>query len=679
MNEEKMPDEIAGTIKAITPEEQTKISDLFKLVDSQMIPWKQLWEYQILSECYNFRELKQWNGADMQALALADTPSVPIDRMGRIFDTVNGIRKNTGNKVKVIPRETGDNKLAEVLGEVFSCVEYDGNFEEVYDTAFDDGMLTTGIGIVKFGFDPVAKGGEGEIFAEYIPIEHVGWSKTHSKTLKDVTWCWFHQIMPWEDALPINPQKINELKAIKTTANEEWERIKMNNTQGTFLANDYGVPGAKAEIKYNYPDQVHLWEFWKLKRIPIKKVARFNPQVDQIGQPVLDVMQRPVINPVPEVRAEDINYGVVDNEIEIGTTVQEEWWQTIIATDGSKSNGVLLKEEKAKYSFAPILAMCADMKKSGAPFGLAEKLIPHQKRINIAWAQKIAYNNKSIKAPLVVRGVTDLDSKLQTSRIGTVLNLGQNEEILNYNVQSAPFTQSIEEGNVARADMDFIAAASEPVMTGNAGATTSGLQLSMQQSAAITPLNKWVDAERKFLKEFGRRVLEIIVTEYSPQKIIRIIGQDKFAKYFIPQPDPLTGRMTQPLQFPFEVDSISYDVEIQEQAISDLNKQQSFNAAMALGGREMFTDDYLIMNAPIKNTDDALVSADKKRQDIMIQMAQQIQMLTQELQQTQKLIPKENKPINQHKNAQTGRNQPQAGQQSMLGGTGTNNPIGMGV
>jgi hypothetical protein len=282
MNEEKMPNAIADSIRAATPEEQAKITSLFKLVDSQMIPWRQLWEYQTLSECYNFRELKQWNGADMQMLALADTPSVPIDRMGRIFDTVNGIRKNTGNKVKIIKRETGDEKLAEVLDEVFNFVEYDGGFDEVYDTAFDEGMLTTGIGIVKYGYDPAGNGGEGEIFAEHIPIEHAGWSHTHSKTLKDVTWCWFHQIMPWEDAIPLNPAKVKELEAIKTTANEEWERIKMNNTQGTFLANDYGVPGAKAEIKYNYPDQVHIWEFWRLKRVPIKKVAKFNPQVAQM-------------------------------------------------------------------------------------------------------------------------------------------------------------------------------------------------------------------------------------------------------------------------------------------------------------------------------------------------------------------------------------------------------------
>jgi hypothetical protein len=675
---EKIPEQISEGIKATTPEEQVKITSLFKLVDSQMIPWRQLWEYQTLSECYNFRELKQWNGADMQMLALSDTPSVPIDRMGRVFDTINGIRKNTGNKVRVVKRETGDDKLAEVLDEVFDCVEYAGSFEDVYDTAFDDGMLTTGIGIVKFGYDPTSNGGEGEIFAEHIPIEHAGWSKTHSKTLSDVSWCWFHQLMDWEDAIPLNPAKINELKAIKTTAGEEWERIKMNNTQGTFLANDYGVPGAKAEIKYTYPDQVHIWEFWKLKRVPLKKIAKFNPQTDQMGNPILDVMQRPVANPVPEVRQDAFDYKPLDNEIDLGVNVQEEWWQTIIATDNSKSNGIILKEEKAKYKFAPILAMCADMKKSGAPFGLAEKLIPHQKRINIAWAQKIAFNNKSLKTPLITRGVTDLDSKLQSSKIGAVLNLTGTEEIVSYNLPTPQNLQAIEEGNMARMDMDFIAAASEPVMRGAAETSTSGLQLSMQQSAAITPLNKWVDAEKKFMRDFGRRILEIIITEFSPEKIIRILGKEKFAKYFMPQPDPLTGQMSEPLQFPFDVDAVSYDVEIQEQAVSDLNKQQSFNAAMALGGRDMFTDDYLIENAPIKNVDDALISAEKKRQDIINQLMMQLQMLQEQLNQTEKLVPKENKP-NQIKNAQRGKNQPQAGRQSMLGGSGTNNPIGMGA
>ena len=84
----------------------------------------------------------------------------------------------------------------------------------------------------------------------------------------------------------------------------------------------------------------------------------------------------------------------------------------------------------------------------------------------------------------MLRGVVDVDSKVTQSKIGSVMTLTNSEEIVNYNVQPPLNLQSIEEGNSARADMDFVSAASEPAMTGAAQNTTSGVQLSLQLLAA---------------------------------------------------------------------------------------------------------------------------------------------------------------------------------------------------
>lgn len=672
------PNDIQEKPEAVSVEEQQLVSNLMKYVDLKMQPWRQDYNYKVLVECYNFRELRQWMGADMQMLALSDTPSVPIDRISRNLDVINGIRRNTGSSMKVVKREMGDDRTAEVLGDVLDWVQDTGGAKEVYDDAFDYGMLTTGIGIVKFGFDPLANGGEGEFWFEHVPIEDFGWSKCKSKTLKDISWCWHRQIMDWDDAITIAPEKAGALKGLRATIAAEWEKLKQNNVQGTFLSNDYGVATSKSEVTYSYQDQVAIFEFWKLRRIPMKKVSTMvqQPFVDSTGNSITMPDGNPLTFAVPSVKQVPFEYQNQEGEQDLANFVKEEWWQFIVATSANAGGkGILLKQQAATEPFSPFLAMQAERKKSGAPFGFIEKVAPHQKRINISWAQKVAYNNKSIKTPLVLRGVVDVDAKVTQSKIGSVMTLTNSEEIVQMNVQPQVQLQSIEEGNSARADMDFVAAASEPVMTGAAEQGSSGVKLSLQQNAVITPINKWVSAEQDFKAELGKRLLFIAIEKVPPERMLRIVGQQRFMELMQPKVDPMTGQILEaPLRLPFMPDVTEYDVTIQEKAVSDFKKQQTFNATMALkGSGVLFTDDYVIENAPIENIPEALDSNKEARNDVIAMQQQQIAMLQAALGQAQK----NQRPVNQTSNAQRGRSQPQAGPQSMLGGMGPGSALSM--
>ena len=671
-------------------DELETIRKLFEYTDDLHNPWRRDFLRFTLSECYNFRELRQWDGPDMQALAQMDVPTLSIDRIDRGVTTIKGIRENTGNKKKITPREMGDDKIAELLDALYEYVEYEGDFDDIRSEAFDN-LLDVGIGIRKIGWDPADAGGEGNIFAENVLIEDFYYPRCKSKVLKDADWVAQVQVMDWDRAIEFAPDKAPQIRSLKTVIASEWETIKRSKVEGTLLQTDYGIALASPQKIYSNPDQVAVWEFWVKRRIPYKKIATTEqvPQTDESGQPVSDGFGNPVMAQKQNVRVEPHTYQPQEGEQLLASSIQIEWWQYIVIAGSNKSNGILAKAEKSDLPFHPYVTMCAERMKSGAPIGFVQRVIPHQKRFNVAWAQKVTFNNKAIKAPLIAQeNSVDPQNALQQSSFGSILWVKKNAPMPTINQQPQVNLQAIEEMSSAARDMDFTAAASEGALVGNAAASDSGIKLAEQQNAAVTPLNKWVKADGKSEIEFARKCLYLIIEHIvsNPQRTARIVGQQKFMEVFGPTIDPQTGQMTAPPMQPPANDSASYDVVIQDQSISDLNKQQSFNAAMALHGQGvLFEDDFMIKTAPFKDPDEALASNAKAQQDMIRMLMQKLQMADQQIAQLQKMIPKgtpgnappaKNNGGNQAANAQRGKAQPQAGKQSMIGGTAPVLPLG---
>lgn len=657
---------------AIDPNESQLASKLLEYTDPINNPWRTDYVKKTLKECYNFKELRQWEGDDMQALARYDIPTVSVDRINRGLDTIKGIDENSGSSMKVVKREMGDERIAQMIDLVRDYVEYTGNFDLPYDEAFDN-LLDVGIGICKVGYDEQAQNGQGEAWVENVNIEEFYYSQCKRKDLKDIRWAVHHQVMSWEEAMMIDPDKAGQIKGMKTMLESEWEKNKGQGVQGTFLTRDYGTNAPNlAQSIYRYPDYVNIFEVWLERRIPLKKVGSV-VSTDEQGQPL------PM--PVPKIDNQPIDYQLQEGEQVLSTFVQEQWEQSIVATGNDKSGAIILKQATANDH--PFVAMVAERKKSGAPRGYIEVVINHQKRINIAWAQKVAFNNKSIKSPLITRGTEpDYDKAIKQSSFGAVFHVPLTTEVLNINTIPNVNLQAIEEGNVARQDMDFAAAATEGAMRGIVEGGASGIRIAQQQNAAVTPLNKWVKAKKQFKVALGRKLLPILIDKYinNEERLKRILGF-KYVELVVGKLDPVTGQPTeQPLQMPVQADVANYDVEITDQAVTDLNKQQSFNAVIELSGDGVpFTDEYKIKNAPIRDVDDALASNEKARSDIIMQLSQQVQMLSNQVQVLEKFVPPEMKKMmgggdqkqqkSQKSNARIGKNAPQGGQRSMTGGS----------
>ena len=651
--------EVQEKVPEQNQEEQTRITRLFEYTDDKHNPWRQDFLENTAKECHNFKELRQWNAADAAILASLEVPAVAVDRINRGLDTIDGIRANTGSKKKITKRELGDERAATILDRACEYVAYNGDFDSVKDSAFDS-LKTIGMGVRKLGFDPGGDGGGGEVWTEFVDFEDFGYSKCKSKELTDITWAWHHQIMPWEDAMMIAPEKAGEIKGLKTLCIAEWEKIKAGGV-GTDGNRDYQNEIGGGQPQFGYPEFVHLWEFWTLKRVPVAKVGYV-----EIGQQQDPMTGAIVPVPTPKVRYEAIDYQAQEGEAVIAKTVLKEWYQDLIASGGNKRNGILL--ETAKAEDHPFVGMCAEVKKSGQPVGYIEKTKDHQRRINLAWAQKVAFNNKAIKSPLVTKGQPfDPETSIHQSRIGAMLHIPLGTDVVAINTIPNVNLQSIEEGESARRDMDFAAAATEAPMRGVSNSGDSGLKVSLEQSAAITPLNKWVKAEQKSEIAFWRKALRLIAKNFQPEKLARIVGETEIQKIMLGPIDPATGQpMLPPMQVPLPLDVEQYDVVIEDKALSDFNRQQSFNAVESLAGSGIiFTDTFRIQNAPIRNTDEALASNEKARNDLMRMLMMENQALKEQLGVAQK---EAGKGQNQRANATRGKNEPQSGRRSMLGG-----------
>lgn len=654
-------EDVKEETKPQDPQASQVLTDLFKLTKPTAIPWRDGYVTKTLRECYNFVEGRHWEESDIGQLGLDDVPALSIDRISRVKDTVNGIRTNTGNKKKIVKRELGDERIAELLDLTYDFFEYQGNWNEVFNDSFNN-LLDAGIGVMKVLFDPSEEGGEGTILAENVNIEDFGCSKCKSKTLSDITWAWHKQNMSWEEAILLAPEKAGEIKGLKTTLISEWEKLK-GGTTANLTTRDYAgnVPQLNSDAPYGYPDEVCIYEFWVKRNIPYKKIGFLGSQT--VSSPIDG---SPVQIPVPQVREEPADYQVQEGEQDLTTSVHIEWHQFVVASGQGENSAIFLKENVDKDH--PFIGVCAERKKSGQPVGLVEKIIPHQKRIDIAWAQKVSFNNHAIKSPLIAdEGAFDEESAKRASKTGVILYLQNGKKIHQTNQSLNLNLQAIEEGNSARKDMDFLAAATEPVLRGEAESGSSGIRLSQQQSAAVTPINKWVNAEGDAKREFARKVLRYIVQYVKPERMARIVGVKKMWELMTPKLDPITGQVVEPpLQLPINPDVTQYDVVIQDQALSDFNKQQTFNAVMAMrGGGIPLDDTFVIKSAPIKNVDEALISNQKARNDLLMQAMQQIQILQEQVGQLGKQVPK---TTNQQANAQTGRNAGQAGKRSMTGG-----------
>jgi len=280
-----------------------------------------------------------------------------------------------------------------------------------------------------------------------------------------------------------------------------------------------------------------------------------------------------------------------------------------------------------------------------------EKVAPLQKLINVSAAQVIAYNNKLVKSPLIAEeGSLDLERAKTSSEYGSILFVKRGYRFPMINTLTPLNIASTEIGQQARVDFDVIAASTEPVMRGvDPQADSSGVKLGILTQNASTSLNPYIRAENFTRRWFWEKIVYIVQKKYTTQRMFRVAGE-VFAINV-----PMMGIEGQVVQRMNDVTVGKYDVMIEDSSISDFERQQEFNAFLAM--KQMgapISWELIGQRAPVKNPE--MLLKDMKQQEMLIAQAM--------------MIPQPQTPGNGQKGKKAeGGNAPQAGTRSMMGGT----------
>lgn len=146
-------------------------------------------------EDLKFAAGEQWDDRVRQYRESGDRPfplpCLTINTLPQFIGQVVGDRRANQTSIKVLPRESGDKKVAEVRSELIRSIELQSKAERIYTQSFEQGV-TCGIGNFRIDLDYAYEDAfERDLFIRGIPNPlAVMWDPLASDpTARDANWC----------------------------------------------------------------------------------------------------------------------------------------------------------------------------------------------------------------------------------------------------------------------------------------------------------------------------------------------------------------------------------------------------------------------------------------------------------------------------------------------------------
>jgi len=483
-----------------TLEDEDKAERLHKLVKEDK---KRLGTWRAnAKECYAFYASEQWSDEDKAILEEQGRPPVSFNRIVRTLNTVSGLEVQNRQEIRYIPREQSDGGVNEVLSAAAKWVRDQCDAEDEESESFLD-MLISGMGWTEtrldYELDP-----DGMIIEERVDPLEMGWDyQAKRKNLGDSQRFW-----------RVREYTKKELK-------EEW--------------------GDKA-------DSITTSEFWNLDSLePHNADEAWKYENDQSDNGDSDTV--PVVQ-IQWIEKEDYYRVISENGkvIELSTAKfdklksyieqsslryvkqkRRHYYQAFIA------GGVILDFGDApcqyEFSFKPITGLRDRNKNSW--FGLVSLMLDPQRWAN-KWLSQIMYIiNTNAKGGLLAEkdafenprkaedewAQSDSITWLNPGGMGKVQEKGQAQypegvdRLMQYAIQS----------------VNDVPGVSNELM-GLSDRFQPGYVEASRKQAGIALLAPFFDSLRRFRKEQGRLLAQLIKEYISDGRLIRVVG-DTGAQY----------------------------------------------------------------------------------------------------------------------------------------------------
>lgn len=455
------------------------------------------------SECYAMRDGDQWNPEDETKLREEGRPPVTFNRLGVLIDAVCGAQVNNRQEMKFLPRTIDDQGLADVVQGVVNWARDQCDAEDQESDAFRD-LATCGMGWlvnrVDYTDDP-----QGLIVKDRVSPLEMRWDPaSKKKNLEDARWLAHVKKVPADEVQAQWPQF--EPGMAGSLSDQRQMGVTSRPVRDQYADEDSPTvedPSMVEIVEYQWRETQRVWAVSDPNsgRVAYMPAERWKAMHERFGER----MQR--IKAVPMARSR--------------------WFRAIVAGETVLERGECPDPEAATYQ-------CMTGKRderAGCWYGIVRGLMDPQRWANKWLSQSMHILNTSAKSGVFAEEGAIPDERRfaeEYAKPGSLSIVAPGalsggrvvpknppgmppgfEKLLQFAVMSIPDISGINREVLGLADRE-----------------QAGVLEAQRKQAAQAVLAPLFDALRLYYKRDGRQMARMVATYVSPERQIRIIGED---------------------------------------------------------------------------------------------------------------------------------------------------------
>lgn len=501
-------------------------------------------------EDFEFYHSKQWSDADVNALNKRGQAALTINLIKKIVNLVSGLQRQNKAGIGLLPIEQSDEMTTEVISRVLKWILKQQSFEHKWSASFKDCVIG-GLGWFKVDMDYSKDPLNGDIVGNHINLMDVLTDPNFNELdLSDCQYIIYHKEMEKGALKALYPDYEEEIDQCKNRVDDSiWSRFK----------------GQKTRIIKKIP----VIEYWHRKYEYVyfivdeeKNLTRFDGKEKErkvLEKNGTNIVKRKIGRIYLTITVGD-NVIVYDglNPLEVDTFpfIPLFGWYSASFTDWEyRVEGVVrdlkdINREKNKRR-SQISAAVNKMPHSG--FLVEENSIKdegHLKNIGGKGGQIIKYRTgRRPPTPFAPPQIPSSLIQLEQALTQDINQVGVNPDLLGYISESG----------------------------------TAGVTVQLRQKQGMTALQEIFDNQSQSLRNLGYLIVQLIVANFSQEKIVRILGDDfvyqQQLKQLIQQREQIKEQTAKLIQGVQDVQGIGQDEEQQAKA-AQVAVQQLENAAM---------------------------------------------------------------------------------------------------
>ncbi len=465
-----------------------------KLVNESYEESRSAWQgyFTECEEDFRFYLSDQWREEDLAIARAKKAPTLNINYVKKTVDVITGFERQNKTDIKVFPVEGSDDFVAEILSAVVKWITSSDNNDFVKSAAFKDASIG-GIGWIEVSMnydrDPI----NGDIALSTVsPFDILIDPHFKKGDLSDCDYIIRHQKVNKDKLMEMFPEKAEDIKALK--------------------GGDYKntSPRQEPSIPSDRKEKLLVVEYWHRVLEKVKfAIDVANPSevypiddnkfIELQGNPAVKIIERKV----PRIKL---------------TTVLD---KRVVVYDGPGPGCT------SNYPFIPFFcyheSSFGDLKLSIS--GVIRSLKDPQREKNKRRSNiMMAINSMPHSGFFVPKGSVD--------NIKTLTNAGGAGKMIEYNqVKGRP--EPIPPPDIPASLMQLEMAFNEDIRTIGAnpdllgqqyGKNDPGITIQLRQKQGLTSLQEIFDSLSFSTRMLGRRIIELIGTNFSNEKIKRIVG-----------------------------------------------------------------------------------------------------------------------------------------------------------